>query len=83
MEELGAYAQGMKRAHKKKVRKAPYGAQASATSKALERVPEIKILLKEEEIAEKEMKGKRPVKPAYVSKGFQLCGKRRSTFLIG
>lgn len=48
----------MKRAHKKKVRKAPEGAQASMTSKALERVPEIKILLDNEEIAEKEIKGR-------------------------
>lgn len=47
-----------KRAQKKKVRKAPDGAQASLSSKALERVPEIKILLDKEEIAEKLMKGR-------------------------
>lgn len=50
--------QGIKRAQKKKVRKAPDGAQASMESKALERVPEIEILLDKEQIAEKLMKGR-------------------------
>jgi len=49
---------GTKRADKKKIRKAPDGAQASAVSKALERVPEIRILLDKDEITEKGIKGR-------------------------
>ncbi|MCY3725737.1 MAG: hypothetical protein OXF95_03770 [Rhodobacteraceae bacterium] len=49
---------GMKRAKNRKIRKAPEGAKASISSKALERVPEIKILLDEEKIAEKEINGR-------------------------
>lgn len=48
----------VRRANKKKVRKAPEGAQPSQTSKALERVPEIKILTDELEINEKSLKGR-------------------------
>lgn len=46
------------RANKSKARKAPDGARASKSSLALERVPEIKILLEAEDIAEKELKGR-------------------------
>ena len=46
------------RASAKKVRKAPAGATASRISKALERVPEIKILTDPEEISDKELKGR-------------------------
>ena len=46
------------RAKHKKVRKAPDGAKASRSAKALERVPEIKILTSPEEIAEKGLKGR-------------------------
>lgn len=49
---------GGKRAQKKKIRLAPDGAQASISSQALERVPEIKFLDDKEEIAEKEIKGR-------------------------
>jgi hypothetical protein len=47
-----------KRAEKKKIRKAPEGAQPSTVSKALERVPEINILIDPEEILEKGIKGR-------------------------
>lgn len=46
------------RAKNQKVRKAPDGAQASRSAKALERVPKIQILLVPEEINEKQMKGR-------------------------
>ena len=46
------------RAQKRKVRKAPDGAQLSQYSKALERVPEIEILIDPEEINEKSLKGR-------------------------
>lgn len=46
------------RASEKKVRKAPAGSTASRISKALERVPEIKILTDPEEISDKELKGR-------------------------
>lgn len=46
------------RARQKKVRKAPEGAKATKASKALERVPEIKILTDPEEINEKSLKGR-------------------------
>jgi hypothetical protein len=47
-----------RRAQSKKVRKAPDGAQASLSSKALERVPEVKILTDPEQIADKLLKGR-------------------------
>lgn len=46
------------RAQDKKVRKAPEGAKASKSSKALERVPKIEILTKPEDISEKNLKGR-------------------------
>ncbi|MBT5263381.1 MAG: hypothetical protein HOL85_01005, partial [Rhodospirillaceae bacterium] len=46
------------RAKKRKVRIAPEGAKASQSTRALERVPEIKILIDPDEISEKEMKGR-------------------------
>ena len=46
------------RSKHKKVRKAPDGAKASRSAKALERVPEIKILTTPEEITEKNLKGR-------------------------
>jgi hypothetical protein len=46
------------RAKPRKVRLAPEGAQASLSSKALERVPEVKILTDPEEIADKLLKGR-------------------------
>ncbi|GLQ35990.1 hypothetical protein GCM10007939_22740 [Amylibacter marinus] len=46
------------RAQKDKARKAPDGARASRSSLALERVPEIEILIEPEDIAEKELKGR-------------------------
>lgn len=46
------------RAQKKKVRKAPEGARMSLSTKALERVPEIKILTDPEEINEKSLQGR-------------------------
>jgi hypothetical protein len=46
------------RARPKKVRKAPEGAQASLTSKALERAPQVKILVDPEQIADKLMTGR-------------------------
>ena len=45
-------------ASKTKVRRAPEGSQASAVSKALERVPEIKILNDPEEVAGKSLTGR-------------------------
>jgi len=47
-----------RRAQPKKVRRAPEGAQASLSSKALERVPEVKILTDPEQIADKGLKGR-------------------------
>lgn len=47
-----------RRAQPKKIRKAPEGAQASASSRALERAPEVKILLDPELIAEKMFTGR-------------------------
>jgi len=47
-----------KREERKKIRKAPEGSQASATSKALEQVPEIQILIDPDEINEKQLKGR-------------------------
>lgn len=47
-----------RRAQSKKVRRAPEGAQASLSSKALERVPEVKILTDPQEIADKGLKGR-------------------------
>jgi hypothetical protein len=47
-----------RRAQSKKVRRAPEGAQASLSSKALERVPEVKILTDPEQIADKLLKGR-------------------------
>ena len=49
---------GGRRAQSKKVRRAPEGAQASLSSKALERVPDVKILTDPEEIADKLLKGR-------------------------
>jgi hypothetical protein len=46
------------RARKRKIRIAPEGAKASQSTRALERVPEIRILIDPEEISEKEMKGR-------------------------
>ena len=46
------------RARKKKARKAPEGAKATKSSKALERVPEIEILTDPDEINEKLLKGR-------------------------
>jgi len=46
------------RANQKKVRKAPDGSKLSRSAQALERVPEIKILVDPEEIAEKNLKGR-------------------------
>ncbi len=43
---------------KKKVRKAPEGSIASRATKALERVPEIKILTDPDEISDKDIKGR-------------------------
>ena len=51
------YSKGL-RAQPKKVRRAPEGAQASVISKALERVPQVKILTDPEEIADKLLKGR-------------------------
>jgi hypothetical protein len=48
----------MRRAQKKRVRTAPEGAQASKSMKALERVPHIEILLEDEDILEKSIKGR-------------------------
>lgn len=50
--------QAGRRAKQKKVRKAPEGAKTSGSEKALERVPEIKILIDLEEINEKNLKGR-------------------------
>lgn len=47
-----------RRAQSKKVRRAPEGAQASLSSKALERVPDVKILIDPEQIADKLLKGR-------------------------
>lgn len=47
-----------RRANPKKVRKAPAGSTASKISKALERVPDIKILTDPEEISDKELNGR-------------------------
>ncbi|WP_066827636.1 hypothetical protein [Sphingomonas mali] len=46
------------RASKSRVRLAPEGATASKLSRALERAPEIKILVEAEDIADREMKGR-------------------------
>ncbi len=46
------------RAKQKKVRKAPDGSKLSRSAQALERVPEIRILVDPEEIAEKNLKGR-------------------------
>lgn len=46
------------RAKQKKVRKAPEGSKLSRSAQSLERVPEIKILVDPEEIAEKNLKGR-------------------------
>lgn len=46
------------RANKKKIRKAPDGAQVSRSAKALERVPKIEILTDPEEINDKALKGR-------------------------
>ena len=46
------------RAKQKKVRKAPDGSKLSRSAQALERVPEIKILVDPEEIVEKNLKGR-------------------------
>lgn len=54
--EMPKEAKG-RRAQSKKIRRAPEGAQASLSSKALERVPEVKILLDPEQIADKLLKG--------------------------
>lgn len=48
----------IRRASKRKIRKAPKGYQASRSSKALEHVPEIKILTDKEEITEKLLQGR-------------------------
>jgi hypothetical protein len=50
--------QSGQRARKRKVRIAPEGSKASESSRALERAPEIKILIDPEEINEKEIKGR-------------------------
>ena len=50
--------QAGQRANQKKVRRAPEGAQASRSAKALERVPEIEILIDPEEISEKSLRGR-------------------------
>ena len=50
--------QAGQRARKRKVRIAPEGAKASESSRALERAPDIRILIDPEEINEKEMKGR-------------------------
>lgn len=47
-----------RRAYPKKVRSAPEGAQASLSSKALERAPDVKILTDPEQIADKLLKGR-------------------------
>jgi hypothetical protein len=47
-----------RRAHQKKIRRAPEGAQAAMSSKALERAPEVKILTDPEQIADKLLKGR-------------------------
>jgi hypothetical protein len=47
-----------RRAQRKKLRKAPDGAQPSLVSKALERVPDVKILIEPEQIADKALKGR-------------------------
>jgi hypothetical protein len=46
------------RANRKKVRKAPDGSKASRTEQALERVPQIEILTEQDEIIEKNLKGR-------------------------
>ncbi len=58
LEKQGDNEHHIKRANKQKVRKAPEGARASRSFKALERVPEIKILTEMEDILEKEIKGR-------------------------
>ncbi len=58
LERQGDDDHQIKRANKQKVRKAPKGAIASKSFKALERVPEIKILTEKEDILEKEIKGR-------------------------
>ncbi len=55
--ESPKYSRG-RRAQPRKVRRAPEGAQASLSSKALERVPEVKILTDPEQIADKLLKGR-------------------------
>ncbi len=47
-----------RRAQSKKIRRAPEGAQVSLSSKALERIPDVKILLDPEQIADKLLKGR-------------------------
>jgi hypothetical protein len=49
---------GARRAQPKKVRKAPEGAQASQSTKALERVPEVKIIIDPEQISDKNLAGR-------------------------
>ncbi len=49
---------GGRRAQPKKVRRAPEGAQASQSTKALERVPDVKILIDPKEIEDKLLKGR-------------------------
>lgn len=47
-----------RRANRKKIRLAPEGAKPSASSLALERVPDIEVIYDPEEILDKEMKGR-------------------------
>ena len=56
--ELPRMKVGAPRASKSRVRHAPEGAIPSQLSRALERAPEIKILIEPEEVAEKDMKGR-------------------------